>query len=178
MALPEVIRTERLTLLALTEDQLRSYLTGVMGPSSPVGSISREVLTPILERAVKMKLEMLPGLVGDDQLWITYWLIRVPPADFGAGLIGYKGPPDHVGEVEIGYGIDSAYRSQGYTTEALLGMVEWAFSDPHCQRILAPETLRSNPASNRVLQKGGFEVYGEDAQSISWRLDRSRWEER
>ncbi|MFN2111483.1 MAG: hypothetical protein ACK2TT_00045, partial [Anaerolineales bacterium] len=55
MALPEVIRTERLTLLALTEDQLRSYLTGVMGPSSPVGSISREILTPSSLRSLRYR---------------------------------------------------------------------------------------------------------------------------
>lgn len=176
MITPDVICTERLTLQALSEDQLRAYLSGQDGPSSGE-RISRKILTPILERAIKMKLTRLPGLVEDDRLWITYWLIKVPPAGFGAGLIGYKGPPDSNGEVEIGYGIDLAYRSRGYTTEALLGMIEWAFSDPRCQRILAPETRRSNLASNRVLQKGGFEIYAETAQSISWRLDRSRWEE-
>jgi len=119
-----------------------------------------------------MKLEKIPSSDPDDWPWITYWLIRVPPKKFGAGLIGYKGPPDSNGEVEIGYGIDPSYANQGYTTEALLEMVNWAFTNSYCLRILAPKTLRSNPASNRVLQKAGFQIYAEDQLSISWHLEK------
>ncbi len=62
--------------------------------------------------------------------WITYWLIRVPPEGFGAGLIGFKGLPDQNGVVEVGYGIDPEFRNFGYTTEALGGLIQWAFDDP------------------------------------------------
>ncbi len=172
MTLPKTIHTERLVLLALPEERLRSYLAGGSAPPDEAQRISREILTPALRKAIELKLDKFSRCDLDDWLWFTYWLIKVPPQAFGAGLIGYKGPPNSSGEVEVGYGIDPRFQSQGYTTEALEGMTAWAFSDPRCQRILAPETLRTNPASNRVLQKAGFRIYAETAESISWCLDR------
>ena len=59
-------------------------------------------------------------------------------------------------------------------TEALQGMIRWAFQDPRCNRILAPDTLRSNLASNRVLEKVGMQVYQEKRVSLSWCLDKVR----
>jgi ribosomal-protein-alanine N-acetyltransferase len=176
MASERELSTKRLTLIALSRDQLKAYLIGGSAFQQVVGAASLEILTPILKRAIGLKLEKMTRANPGDWPWITYWLIRISPGDFGAGLIGYKGPPDSKGEVEIGYGIDPAYRGQGYTTEALLAMIIWAFADTNCLRILAPETLRSNPASNRVLQKAGFRVYAEDSRSISWCLDKSHWE--
>jgi ribosomal-protein-alanine N-acetyltransferase len=52
--------------------------------------------------------------------------------------------------VEIGYGIDPAYRNRGYMTEAVRGLIDWAFRDPRCRSITAPNTERSNIASNHV----------------------------
>ena len=172
MAPPSIIHTERLTLLALTEDRLKLYLAGGSAQLGEGERISREILTPALRRAIELKLEKFSAFDPEDWLWITYWLIKVPPQSFGAGMIGYKGPPDQNGEVEVGYGIDPRFRSQGYTTEALVGLTAWAFSDPRCLRILAPETMRTNPASHRVLQKAGFRIYAESSESISWCLDR------
>lgn len=119
-----------------------------------------------------MKLEKMASVLPDDLPWYSYWLIQVPPDRFGAGMIGYKGAPDENGSVEIGYGIDAAYRNQGFMTEALEGMVRWAFQDPRCNRILAPDTLRSNLASNRVLEKVGMQVYQEKPDSLSWHLEK------
>ena len=121
-----------------------------------------------------MKLEKMASALPDDQPWYTYWLIQVPLDRFGAGMIGYKGVPDENGAVEIGYGIDNAFRNQGFMSEALQGMIRWAFQDPRCNRILAPDTLRSNLASNRVLEKVGMQVYQEKRDSLSWCLDKVR----
>ncbi len=116
----------------------------------------------------------MASALPDDQPWYTYWLIQVPPDRFGAGMIGYKGVPDKNGAVEIGYGIDTAFRNQGFMTEALQGIIRWAFQYPRCNRILAPDTLRSNLASNRVLEKVGMQVYQEKRDSLSWCLDKVR----
>lgn len=170
----EEIRTRRLTLFPLRAEDLAAYLAGESEFALAAGPASREILTPTLHRAITMKLEKLSRFGPGDWLWITYWLIRVPPRGFGAGMIGYKGPPDPDGEVEIGYGIDPAFRNQGYTTEALQGMASWAFADPRCRRIVAPNTSRANPASNRVLQKVGMRIYAETSESISWCLEKGQ----
>lgn len=170
----EAVFTPRLVLLPLTADQLEIYLEREMDFYCLVGPASREILTDTLKRAIGMKLERMAAAPRRDLPWLTYWLIKVPPDGFGAGMIGYKGAPDERGEVEIGYGIDSAYRNRGYMTEAVEGMISWAFRDSRCTRILAPDTLRSNLASNRVLNKVGMRVYEEKVDSLSWSLDRDQ----
>jgi RimJ/RimL family protein N-acetyltransferase len=104
--------------------------------------------------------------------WYTYWLIVTPDELYGAGLAGFKGYPDSQGEAEIGYGIDADYRRKGYMTEAVRELIAWAFEEPNCTSIIAPGTLKSNVASNRVLEKAGMFVYEESAKTLSWRIDR------
>ena len=83
--------------------------------------------------------------------WFTYWLIVVESISFGAGLVGYKGLPDHKGAVEIGYGIDPGYQNHGYTTEAAQALIRWAFHQPNCGAVTAHAV--QNPASDRVLEE-------------------------
>ena len=170
----EAISTPRLILIPLTMDQLVMYLERETDFYCLVCPASREILTHPLKRAIGMKLEKMAAASAQDLPWLTYWLIKVPSDGFGAGMVGFKGAPDERGEVEIGYGIDSAFRNQGYTTEACQGMIHWAFRDARCNRILAPDTLRSNLASNRVLNKLGMRVYEEKADSLSWCLDKDQ----
>lgn len=165
------ITTSRLDLIPLNRDQLGNYLDQEEKFSRDVGPVSRAILTPILQKAIRMKLLKLEQTSPQDSGWITYWLIKVPPEGFGAGMIGFKGLPDQNGEVEIGYGIDPAYRNQGYITEAVQGMIRWAFGDSRCRRIIAPDTMRSNLASNRVLEKVGMRIYAESPDTLSWFID-------
>lgn len=137
-----------------------------------VGDTSRIILTEILERAIRVKLEKMAGIPPLDQPWITYWLMKLKENQFGIGMLGFKGVPDYRGQIEIGYGIDPAYQNQGYTSEAAARIIRWAFEDPRCQRIIAPGTSKYNPASNRILEKLGFMIYQKTEDSFSWALDR------
>ncbi|GIH17086.1 GNAT family N-acetyltransferase [Rugosimonospora africana] len=70
------------------------------------------------------------------------------------GTIGFFGPPDASGTVVVGYGLVRAARGSGYASEALRGLVEFAFARD-VRRIVA-DTERDNVASQRVLEKAGF----------------------
>ena len=169
------IQAERIELIPLSQDQLKSYLEKEELFARTVSRASRIILTPVLQKAIRMKLDKLNQASRDDIPWITYWLIKVPPDGFGAGLIGFKGIPNQTGIVEIGYGIDPSFRNQGYMTEAVLALFKWAFGDPRCQRIIAPNTDRSNLASNRVLEKAGMRIYTEGPNTLSWCIDKERY---
>lgn len=80
------------------------------------------------------------------------------------GGIGFKGPPEH-GVVEIGYGLVPSARGQGYATEAVRAMVELAAS-LHVTAVRADTDL-DNRTSQRVLEKAGFRVTGQDA-TVRW----------
>ncbi len=66
----------------------------------------------------------------------------------------------------MGYGIDPAYQNQGYMTEAVKALVDWAFQYPFCKTVTATEV--KNPASRRLLEKLGARFVAEDGTSTSW----------
>jgi RimJ/RimL family protein N-acetyltransferase len=71
------------------------------------------------------------------------------------GTIGFFGPPDDAGTVMIGYGLAEPARGFGYATEAVRGLIGYAFSRPEVARIVA-DTHTENVPSHRVLEKAGF----------------------
>ena len=94
------------------------------------------------------------------------------------GGIGFKGDPDEHGRVEIGYGFNSTHWSQGYATEALQALCEWTLETGYA-RTIAAETLETNIASGRVLEKNGFARTGtrfdaeEGGMLVLWERSRS-----
>ena len=64
--------------------------------------------------------------------------------------------PDKIGLVEIGYATEEPYRGQGYMTEAIGAMTEWALTEPNVYVLIAG-VMDGNPASDRVLEKCGFQ---------------------
>ena len=173
-------QTERLRLLALSQDHLALCLAD---PSALERALTlplvRSVITDVVRRAIRIKLAKMGGIPAADHPWFTYWLIVIrEPEPVGAGLVGFKGSPEHTGtydqpgEVEIGYGIAPEHQGHGYTTEAVRSMIAWAFEYPGCRAVIAPHTRKTNPASNRILVKVGMRVYDETLGTLSWRLDR------
>ncbi len=171
--MPE-IKTKRLKLIALTLDQLRLCLADPQQLERELGlPIPQEVvMSNPVPRAISIKIVKMEGAGVKSHPWYTYWLVVINRQAVGAGLVGFKGQPNEQGEVEIGYGIDSAYRNQGYTTEAVKALFAWAFRQPQCRSIIALDTLRSNIAANRVSEKVGMTVYQESKNTLSWRKTR------
>lgn len=169
-----VLRTRRLDLIPLTAGQLELYLTNPDLLERELKlPVSRAILTDRVQRAIRIKLDRLASLDPELHPWLTYWLVVVTAASFGAGLIGFKGVPDANGEVEIGYGIDPAYGRKGYTTEAVQRLIAWAFGDPACKAVLARNIDPANWASLRVAAKAGMVAYEESETGISLRIDRA-----
>jgi|GEM_PF-236754 len=172
---PLTLYTDRLQLICLNRAQLQAYLEDPARLERELGfAVSRDIVTASLVRALNFKIEKMS--IADESLhqWYTYWLLVVSDVPFGAGLVGFKGRPDEHGEVEIGYGIDPAYQRRGYMTEAVRALIAWAFRQAECRAVTAPNTLKTNPASNRVLAKVGMRVYIEGAHGLWWRIDRPK----
>jgi len=161
------IQTRRLLLVPLTLAQLQLCTTDLPALETELGLfISRNVLTDIVWGAILKKIEKLARMVKAHYLWQTYWLIILNENNFGVGLAGFKGYPDESGSTEIGYGIDPAYQNQGYMTEAVDALVNWALQHPFCNTVTA--TTVKNPASRRLLEKLGARLVAEEETSSSW----------
>ena len=165
------IQTKRLRLVALTLAQLDLCLEdpGRLGRELGV-SISPRLVDAPARRATGFKTKTMSESGTESHPWYTFWLVVIAAERYGAGLAGFKGEPDECGEVEIGYGIDPAYRNRGYTTEAVKALIAWAFQDPACRLVLA-DTLKDNIASNRVLIKAGMKIYYETDEGLCWKIE-------
>jgi RimJ/RimL family protein N-acetyltransferase len=88
------------------------------------------------------------------------------------------------GAPEIGYWLGSAYWGQGYATEAVHAVIDYAFDDCGHDALQAGARV-TNPASRRVLEKCGFQWTGVGLYRIRalnssapidrFRLDRGLW---
>ena len=172
------LNTERLQLIALNARQLELYLEDPDCLEQELGiAVSRAVLTERAQRAIRIKLSKMINVPVSQHSWYTYWLLVINHLHVGAGLAGFKGFPDQQGEAEIGYGIDPTYQSRGYMTEAVQALITWAFEEQACHSIIAPDTKKSNLASNRILTKVGMRMYAETEDANFWRLDREMVEQ-
>jgi RimJ/RimL family protein N-acetyltransferase len=102
----------------------------------------------------------------------------------GATLIGACGVDPREGGPEIGYWLGTAYWGQGYATEAVRAVIDYAFDDLEHEALQAGARV-TNPASRRVLEKCGFQWTGVGLYRIRaikssapidrFRLDRGLW---
>ncbi len=178
MSVESLLHTPRLALFPLTAAQLRLVLLDVNLLAEDIGlPIVAELITPPVRRAVTMKLGKMVDAPAADWPWHTYWLIIVEQdgVSTGAGMVGFKGVPDGEGSVEIGYGIDPAFRGQGYMTEAVRAIIDWAFQQDGCLRVTACSVLKTNPASSTVLVKVGMTLCGENEMTFSYQICREDW---
>ncbi|MDQ0427523.1 ribosomal-protein-alanine N-acetyltransferase [Planomicrobium stackebrandtii] len=101
------------------------------------------------------------------------WLVLRKSDGVILGDAGFKGKPNPENQVEIGYGFLESYWGMGYATEAVEGLLDWAFKANVVEKVVA-ETDRNNSGSIRVLKKAGMEETNELEDMIYWQLIKQR----
>ncbi|MCR4643814.1 MAG: GNAT family N-acetyltransferase [Oscillospiraceae bacterium] len=137
-----MIETERLIIYAASQDIMEQFI--------------EEQNVDVLKAAYT---EMLNGCLDHPDQWDWYaiWMIELK-AGTHIGELCFKGLSAD-GIAEIGYGISEAYQNNGYATEAVKAVLDWAFAHPEVAAVEA-ETDPENAASKRVLEKCGFALNG------------------
>ncbi|GAA2514934.1 GNAT family N-acetyltransferase [Streptomyces gobitricini] len=103
--------------------------------------------------------------------WGPYAIVRA--ADRRAvGAIGFHAAPGADGRAEIGYDVVEGARGNGYATEALRALTDWAFTRP------GPTVLRAvvdhgNAPSHRVVTRAGFTRAAEGEDGAVYELRRT-----
>ncbi len=88
------------------------------------------------------------------------------------GDIGFHGPPDETGTVEIGFSIVEQYRGRGLVGESAVAICGLAWSRREVTRIIA-RAEEPNAASAGVLRHAGFREDGVANGLRNFSLDRS-----
>ena len=109
---------------------------------------------PALKQAYS---EMLEGCRREPEIriWFAPWVmeLRSRPSVV-VGDFGFKGISSD-GMVEIGYGLREGFCGNGYMTEAVKVVSQWALNQPNVSRVEA-ETDPDNAASQKILAACGF----------------------
>lgn len=114
-------------------------------------------------------------------LLLRVMVLRADP-ETAVGRLGFHGPVDDAGMLEIGYQVFPAYQRQGYAREAVVGIFRWARGDPRVLRFRASVSPQNAPSRNLVQGLGFIEVGSqwddEDGEETLFELpsDQISWE--
>jgi RimJ/RimL family protein N-acetyltransferase len=173
------IRTARLQLIPATIASLSAELAGREALAAELGLDVPESWPPELydEPATRYTLDALKRAPADEGWWMYY---VAEPREAGkaglVGVVGYKGPPNAEGVVEIGYGTLPEWRRRGYASEAAMALIGRAFGIPTVTTVVA-ETLPELAVSISVMEKCGMRFVGEGSEAgvIRYGISREAW---
>lgn len=142
------LETRRLLLVPVTRSDADAVLSGVRQSNWSEGYPT--------EGDVEIA-QMMAKAAADSTRFDLFGPFNVVERESGMviGGAGFLGPPDDQGAVEIGYGLAPERRNRGLATEAVFGLLAFAWSEPSVQRVFAT-TDPANIASARVLEKAGL----------------------
>ncbi len=109
----------------------------------------------------------------EDYLWFVPWKIILQENDKAIGNAAFKGP-ENKGFVEIEFSILSSLQKNGYMTEALRALVNWAFQQKDIYAITA-ETAPGNKACQKVLEKNGFTMFANGQVGPRYKIEKKRF---
>jgi [ribosomal protein S5]-alanine N-acetyltransferase len=157
------IATRRLHLIAATHNLLEADLHDRAELCRSLGAAIPPDWPPPLndEETTRYTLSYLaanPDAVG----WASWYFIRNEPPEkrVVVGLGGFHSKPSADGTVEVGYSLIPQFQRMGYATEAVEGLLAWAFGHPDVRRVTA-KTLSDLIASNAVLERTGFSRFAQ-----------------
>ena len=139
-----VLRTERLQLKSATPELAAADLNNPSVFSRLLGAGVPEDWPPPLNddntKAFTLNyLKENPDAAG----WAAWYFLLVGKADEktrAIGIGGFKGKPSEEGMVEVGYAVMPGYQRLGLASEAVAGLMGWAFSHPEVL-LVTSETL-------------------------------------
>ncbi|MFD3157081.1 GNAT family N-acetyltransferase [Haloimpatiens sp. FM7330] len=149
------IETERLELIPLTSYQLKLWVEDIYALEKELHcTYKAEPMEGFFLEIVKGQLEITEK-DKSNYLWHSFWFLIRKKDRIVVGSADFKDVPNKNGEVEIGYGLGKEFEHNGYMTEAVKAMCNWAMKQEKVSHVIA-ETDLDGFASQRILQRCGF----------------------
>ncbi len=162
------LETERLELHPLNAEELKKWVYDIP-------SLEKELnCTYQAEPMEGFFLEIVKGQLSvtekepENYLWHSFWFLIRKSDRKVVGSADFKAVPDENGVVEIGYGLGKEFEHNGYMTEAVKMMCDWAFKQENVRKIVA-ETDVDGFASQKILERCGFKKDSSD-KTLWWSL--------
>ncbi|MBS7332301.1 MAG: GNAT family N-acetyltransferase [Weeksellaceae bacterium] len=164
------IETERLTLIPYTKEIAQDIL------DSNFKSIEALNLTCGKNWPDQEIIETLPKIVFNLSKVIAptgfeSWMIVKKDTNEIIGDVGFKGYNTIYNKADIGYGIIETERNKGYATEAVIALINWAYTNDSLTLITAT-TLVDNQPSIQLLERLKFSKIEQENNFYYWELNR------
>jgi len=163
----ETIRTPRLELVSMTMPIMRALQDKDLDTAGRLaGATVAEGLADDLVDFLRYRLAQVEADPS-----IRKWLGRliVLTAEHGErraiGTLGFHGPPDEQGRLEVGYRVEAPYRRLGYAREAVQALFDWAASAHGIHRFIASVSPTNEP-SLQLIAGFGFKQTGSHIDEI------------
>jgi ribosomal-protein-alanine N-acetyltransferase len=154
------LRTERLTLVALTPEAYTAWAAGdAKALSAATGIPFIDASAPPLLAEDLPKIRDLASASWDTDAFGWWgWLATLTESGEPVGSVGFAGRPDD-GVATIGYTVYERHQGKGYGTEATAAAVNWALSHEGVDGVRATIPDWNKP-SVRMAEKIGFVMTG------------------
>jgi ribosomal-protein-alanine N-acetyltransferase len=156
------VRTDRLEIIPLSADAIDALLQGdatrlrsLTGAEFPLPVAP----PPYMADSLPVVRDQLRAGDREKEWW--NWLIVRQDSREAVGSVAFGGRPDAGGAVLIGYAMYPAREGQGYATEAVRAMVDWAFAQPGVTVVRALAPVWNTPAVH-VAEKVGMRPVASD----------------
>ena len=161
----ELLVTERLALHLIKPDDLvqlyEDSIAFAVSSSAPYTNPYRVLIDdPGPLRWLVPKVKTDPQL----NIWFVRWIVLKATQEI-IGSISFHDKPDERGMIEIGLGVHSDFRCQGFAHEALLGMWTWVINQ-HGVKILRYVVNAQNAPSLKIISHFGFQHVGQRIDAV------------
>lgn len=154
------VTTDRLRLIPLEYEYLlmlkdsRLELENALGLNESDYTFSGN-FRDIRTEHVEFWIENVQSLEEEDYRWHTNWEIVDKEENTSIGTASFMGAPNRKGEVILGYFIAEHRRRQGFMTEALVALSDWAINIGKAKRVIS-FVEKESEAVDKLLLKSGF----------------------
>jgi len=152
-----------LELVPLSVPVLEALVAGDLQTASQEAGVPLSPYFLVEQWLWRIRLEQVAGDPGALD-WIARAAVDAATREV-VGRVGFHGPPDEAGMVEVGYSVDPEHRRRGYARAMLRTAIAWAASDPAVRTVRA-SISPDNAASLATLRPFGFEPVGEQWDDV------------
>jgi len=150
--------SDRLELVPMSLELMEALLRGdFRSAQQMVGYRIPADWPQAMESVLRFRIPLAREHPEATPLLLLAMVLRADP-EVVVGRLGFHGPVDDDGTLEIGYEVFPAHRRQGYAREAVVAMFRWAQRDPAVLRFRASVSPANAPSRNLVTGLGFVEV--------------------
>jgi RimJ/RimL family protein N-acetyltransferase len=152
------VSTDRLDLVPMSLELMEALERGDMESAQRLVGYRISADWPqVMGSVLRFRIPLARSRPDAVPLLLLAMVLRAEP-EVVVGRLGFHGPVDDDGMLEIGYEVFPAYRRQGYAREAVSGMFRSAQRDPAVLRFRASVRPDNAPSRNLVTSLGFTEV--------------------